>query len=110
MANNMNEVVQLLKYIISLKGSVQHTNSRDIDTISICCLNLLQDNIPLPISKRKSIKLLFSPIGKDIKTIFNRKSLIKKRHDILRNPQAGSGIFTVLSGTILPDINSAFVK
>ena len=41
MANNMNEVVQLLKYIKSLKGDyqgfAQHTNSRDIDTITICC-------------------------------------------------------------------------
>ena len=114
MANNMNEVVQLLKYIKSLKGDyhrfAQHTNSHDIDTISICCLNLLQDNIPLPISKRKSIKLLLSPIEKDIMTISNRKALIKKRREILGNPQAGSGISTLLAGTILPAIISAFVK
>ena len=48
--NNFNEIVQLLKYIKSLKGDyqnfVQHTNSRDIDTITICCANLLKDNIP----------------------------------------------------------------
>ena len=53
MVNNMNEVVQLLKYIKSLKGDyqgfAQHTNSRDIDTFSSCCLNLLQDDILLPI-------------------------------------------------------------
>ena len=114
MANDINEVVQLLKYIKCFKGDyhrfAQHTNSCDIDTISICCLNLLQDNIPLPISKRKSIKLLLSPIEKDIKTISNRKSSIKKRHEILGNPQVGSGIFTLLAGTILPAIISAFVK
>ena len=110
----MNGVVQLLKYIIPLKGDypkfAQHTNSCDIDTISICCLNLLQDNIPLPILKRKTIKLLLSPIEKDIKTISNRKSSIKKRHEILVNPQVGSGIFTLLAGTLLPAIISAFLK
>ena len=94
MANNMNEVVQLLKYIKSLKGDyhrfTQHTNSRDIDTISICCLNILQDNIPLPISKRKTNKLLLSPIEKDIKSISNRKSSVKKRREILGNPQVES--------------------
>ena len=114
MANNMNDVVQLLKYIKSLKGDYQgfakHTNSRDIETITICCLNLLQDNIPLPISKKKSIKLLLSPIEKDIKTISNRKSSLKKRCEILTNPQVGSGIFTLLAGTLLPAIISAFIK
>ena len=114
MANNMNEVVQLLKHIKALKGDyhgyAQHTYSCDIDTISICYFNLLQDNIPLPISKKKSIKLLLSPIEKDIKTISNRKSSLKKRREILTNPQVGSGIFTLLAGTLLPAIISAFIK
>ena len=114
MANNMNDVVQLLKYIKSLKGDYQnfakHTNSRDIDTITICCANLLQDNIPLPISKKKSIKLLLSPIEKDIKTISNRKASIRKRREILGNPQVGSGICTLVARTILPANISAFVK
>ena len=64
MAHNINKVVQPLKYIKSLKGDyqnfVQHTNSHDIDTITICCANLIQDNIPLPLSKKKSIKLFLS--------------------------------------------------
>ena len=114
MANNMNDVVQLLKYIKSLKGDYQgfakHTNSRDIETITICCLNLLQDNIPLPISKKKSIKLLLSPIEKDIKSISNRRISLKKRRQLLTNPQVGSGIFTLLAGTLLPAIISAFIK
>ena len=90
MANNMNDVVQLLKYIKSLKGDyndfAKHTNSRDIETITICCANLLQDNIPLPISKKKSIKLLLSPIEKDIKTISNRKSSLNEVHSKPRSP------------------------
>ena len=114
MANNMNEVVQLLKYIKSLKGNyqcfAQHTNSRDIDTITICCANLLQDNIPLPISKKKSIKLLLSPIEKDIKSLSKRGVSIKRRRAILTNPQVGSGILTLLAGTLLPAIISAFTR
>ena len=114
MAKDMNEVVQLLKYIKSLKGDyqnfAQHTNPRDIDTITICCANLLQDNIPLPLYKKKSIKVLLSPIGKDIKSLSNKRTSIRKRREILTNPQVGSGIFTLLTGTLLPAIISAFVK
>ena len=69
--NNFNEIVQLLKYIKSLKGDyqnfVQHTNSRDIDTITICCANLLKDNIPLTLSKKKSIKKSSFPYRKGYK-------------------------------------------
>ena len=114
MANNMNEVLQLLKYIKSLKGDyqgfAQHTNSRDIDTITICCANLLQDNIPLPISKKKSVKLLLAPIEKDIKSLSKKGVSIKRRRAILTNPQTGSGIFTLLATTLLPAIISAFIK
>ena len=112
--SNINEVVQLLKYIKSLKGDyqnfVQHTNSRDIDTITICCANLIQDNIPLSLSKKKSIKLLLSPIQKDIKSISNRRTPIRRRREILSNPQVGSGIFTLLAGTILPAIISSVLS
>ena len=98
----------------SLKGNYQgfahHTNSHDIDTITICCANLLQDNIPLPISKKKSIKLLLSPIEKDIKSLSKRGVSIKKRRAILTNPQVGSGILTLLAGTLLPAIISAFTR
>ena len=61
MVKDMNEVVQLLKYIKSLKGDyqnfAQHANSLDLDTITICCTNLIRDNITLPLSKKKSIKV-----------------------------------------------------
>ena len=61
MVHEMNEVVQVLKYIKSLKGDNQgfakHTNSKDIQIISNCCFNLLQNNIPLPAHKKKSIQI-----------------------------------------------------
>ena len=74
------------------------------------CADLIQDNIPLPLSKKKSIELFLSPIEKDIKSVSNRKTSIRKRREIFPNPQVGSGIFTLLAGTILPAIISAFVK
>ena len=114
MTNNINEVLQLLKYIKSLKGDyqgfAQHTNSRDIDTITICCANLLQDNIPLPIPKKKSIKNLLAPIEKDIKSLSKRGVSIQKRRAIFTNPQVGSGILTLLATTLLPAIISAFTR
>ena len=87
----------------SLKGNYQgfghHTNSHDIDTITICCVNLIQDNISIIIIQEE----------KDIKSVSNRRTSIKKRREILSNPQVGSGIFTLLAGTILPAIISTFL-
>ena len=50
------KAIQVLKHIESLDGNyqgfVQHTNPRDIHIISQCCYNLLENNIPLPLSKK----------------------------------------------------------
>ena len=51
MVQEVKDAIQVKKYIKSLKGDyqgfAQHTNSKDIHTISSCCFNLLEDNIPL---------------------------------------------------------------
>ena len=61
------KAIQVLNHIKSLDGDyqgfAQHTNSRDIHIISQCCFNLLEDNIPLPLSKKKVIKILLKPMG-----------------------------------------------
>ena len=53
MANNINEVVELLRYIKSVNGEylgfTQYTKSHDIHTISICCLNIFKEDIPIAI-------------------------------------------------------------
>ena len=50
----VEDIIQVLKYIKSIKGDYQefaeHTNSKDIHTISNCCFNLIEDNIPLALS------------------------------------------------------------
>merc|ERR1712081_148507 len=62
------KAIQVLNHIKSLDGDyqgfAQHTNSRDIHVISQCCFNLLEDNIPLPLSKKKVIKILLKPMGR----------------------------------------------
>ena len=48
MVQEVNDAIQVLKYIKSLKGNyrgfAEHTNSKDIHMISSCCFNLLEDN------------------------------------------------------------------
>ena len=114
MVQDVQDAIQVLRYIKSLKGDYQgfakHTNSKDIHTISNCCFNLLEDNIPLPPTKKKTIKLYLAPISEEIKLISNKKGSLKKKREILSDPQIGHGIFTLLATTILPALVSALLK
>ena len=60
MVQEVKDVIQLLKYIISLKGDyrgfAQHTNSKDIHTISSCYFNLFKGNIPITDTKKEANK------------------------------------------------------
>ena len=114
MVQEVKDAIQVLKHIQSLKGDykgyAEHTNSRDIHIISSCCYNLLKDNIPLPLYKKKKIKIFLTPIKKEINIISNKKASVKKKREILSDPQFGEGIFTLLAGTILPALISALAK
>ena len=56
MVQEVKDAIQVLRYIKSLKGDyrgfAEHTNSKDIHTISSCFFNLIENNIPLPITKK----------------------------------------------------------
>ena len=104
------DIIQVLKHIKSLKAYVELANTKDIHTISNCCFNLLEDNIPLPISKKNVIKMLLTPIQKAISILGKKKASVKKKRDISFDPQIGNGIFTLLASTILPALISALVK
>ena len=114
MVREVEDAIQVLKYIKSLKGDcqgyVEHANSRDIKLISGCCFNLLKDNIPLYASQKKKIKIFLKPIEKEINIISNKKASVKKKREILSDPQFGEGIFTLLASTILPALISALAK
>ena len=114
MVQEVKDAIQVLKYIKSLKGDyrgfAQHTNSKDIHTISSCCFNLLEDNIPLTHTKKRQIKIFLKPIKKEINIIGNKRHSVKSKREILSDPQIGNGIFTLLATTILPALISALVK
>ena len=110
----MEDIIQVLKYIKSLKGDyrgfAEHTNSKDIHTISSCCFNLIEDNIPLPLSKKRQIKIFLKPIQNEISILMDENKSVKSKREILSDPQIGNGIFTLLASTILPALISALVK
>ena len=111
---NVEDIIQVLKYIKSIKGEyqgyAQHTNSKDIHTIINCCFNLIEDNIPLTLLKKKKIKIFLKPIQKEIKINGDKKESVKKKREILYDTKIGHGIFTMLASMILPAIISAIMK
>ena len=114
MVQDVKDAIQVLKHIKSLKGDykgyAEHTNSKDIHIISSCCYNLLEDNIPLPLNKKKKIRIFLTPIRKEINTLSDKKASVKKKRKILSDPQIGHGIFTLLVSMIIPAILSAITK
>ena len=111
---NVEDIIQVLKYIKSIKGDyrgfAEHANSKDIHNISNCCFNLIYDNIPLHLSKKKKIRIFLKPIRKEINTLSDKNESVKKKRKILSDPQIGHGIFTLLVSMILPAIISAITK
>merc|ERR1711891_105930 len=108
---NVEDIIQVLKHIKSIKGDyrgfAEHTNSKDIRIISSCCYDLLEDNIPLPLNKKKKIRIFLKPIRKEINTLSEKNVSVKKKRKTLSDPQIGHGIFTLLVSMILPAILSA---
>ena len=111
MVREVEDVIQVLKYIKSLKGNyqgyIEHTNSRDIKLISGCCYNLLEDNIPLPPYKKKFIKMLLTPIEREINILSNKMESVKTKREILSDTIIGWGILTMLTSAILPALELA---
>ena len=110
----VEDVIQVLKYIKSLKGNydgyAEQANSRDIKLISGCCYNLLEDNIPLHASKKNAIYKFLNPIQKEIYIIGNKKESVKIKREILSDPLIGNSILTLLTSTILPALVSALAR
>ena len=82
------KAIQVLKHIESLDGNyqgfVQHTNPCDIHIISQCCYNLLENNIPLPLSKKKNIKIILNKLGqRNIKRLLDYRETVGVKREIL---------------------------
>ena len=48
--------------------------------------------------------------GRDILKLADYRETVGEKRKILAKPQVGHGIFTLLAGTILPALVSAFLK
>ena len=114
MGRKVEDAIQVLKHIKSLKGDykgyAEHANSRDIHIISGCCYNLLKDNIPLYASQKKKIKIFLEVYHEEINVLSSKKASVKKKREILSNPQIGPGILIVLTKVILPALVSALAR
>ena len=111
MVKEISDIIQVLKYIKSLKGDnlsyIKHTNSKDIELICKCCHNLLLGNFPLTKKQRATIKEIIHPNIEKIKILARKNESIKKKRKVLSEKQIGSGIFTLLATTLLPILISS---
>ena len=58
--------------------------------ISQCYYNLLENNIQLPLSKKKNIKILLNKLGKrNIKRFIDHRETDDEKQEILEKPQIG---------------------
>merc|ERR1712081_122971 len=101
----------ILTHIKSLKGNfseyIEHASDHDIDQIQYCCFVLMDGRCPC---KGRGNKILVKMVRKDMKKIIDPDVSRDEKRKILSNQQKGSGIFSLLLGTILPALISAFVK
>ena len=59
---------------------------------------------------RENDLMLLKPIKKEFKKVSDPDVSIKEKRKVLSKPQVGHGIFTLLAGTILPELISLFTK
>ena len=101
----------ILTYIKSLKGNfseyIEHASDHDIDQIQYCCFVLMDGRCPC---KGRGNEILAKMVRKDMKKIIDPDVSRDEKRKILSHQQKGSGIFSLLLGTVLPALISAFVK
>ena len=71
------------------------------------CFNLLHQTINLEKNKKNRLKQKLKPIRVDLRKLADSKLSVKSKRRILRKPQVGNGIFSILATTILPALVSA---
>ena len=95
----------------SLRGNfseyIEHASDYDIDQIQYCCFVLMDGRCPC---KGRGNEILAKMVRKDMKKIIDPDVSRDEKRKILSHQQKGSGIFSLLLGTVLPALISAFVK
>ena len=101
----------ILTHIKSLKGNyseyIEHASDHDIDQIQNCCSVLMEGHCPC---KGRGNEILAKMVRKHMRKIIDPDVSRDEKRKILSHQQKGSGIFSLLLGTVLPALISAFVK
>ena len=101
----------ILRHIKSLKGNIseyiENASDHVIDQIQNCCFAFMDGRC---LCKRRGSDILANLVRKDMKKIIDPDVSRSEKRKILSSQQKGAGIFSLLLGTVLPAIVSAFVK
>lgn len=81
-----------------------------IHAICETCYNILEDAIPMERRKKNQLKSKLMPLRFHIRKLADPKVSIKEKKGVLKNPQVGEGIFTILASTVLPALISALAS
>ena len=106
--------IHTLNTIKQLKGD-QHQDflrkcaDECIHTICEACYNILNQTIKLTKDRKHRVKKKLKPIHDDVRKLSNSKLSVKTKREILRKPQVGKGIFTLLATTVLPALISSLL-
>ena len=111
---DQRELVQLIKTINSvnqLKKGEKLDMARDcpehiIHSVCECCYNLCQGYLPLPREKKYRARNALKPIRHEVRELADSGTLLKRKRQLLSDPQVGNGVFTILASTILPALIS----
>lgn len=74
------------------------------------CFNLLHQTIKLEKNKKYYLKKKLKPIRVSLRKLANPKLPVKSKRKLLKEPQVGNGIFTILASTVLPALISALAS
>merc|ERR1712081_1043 len=93
----------ILRHIKSLKGNfseyIEHASDHDIDQIQYCCFLLMDGRCPC---KGRGNEILAKMVRKNMKKIIDPDVSRDEKRKILSHQQKGSGIFSLLLGTVSP--------
>jgi hypothetical protein len=111
------ELVRLIKTINSvnqLKKREKMDMARDcpdniVHSICECCYNLVNDHLPLNRDKKYRARTYLKPVRHEIRELADSGTSLKRKRELLSDPQVGGGVFTILASTILPALISALI-
>jgi hypothetical protein len=81
-----------------------------IQAICEACYNILHESLKIPKDKKCRLKKKLKPIRTDVRKLADPKLSVKTKRQILRKPQVGRGIFTVLATSVLPALLSSLLS